>query len=121
MARARHMTSPFAAILSGLIRHRAVTGCLVVDGRDGVIVDAYLQLGVDGATVAALAASVYRKAQQAAGAAGFGDIGFLELDAEHGRFCAVGRSGLVLVLVGESGMNVGLVRVQMLRALEEFG
>jgi predicted regulator of Ras-like GTPase activity (Roadblock/LC7/MglB family) len=120
MAGARHVTSPFAALLFTLVRHRGVKGCMVVDERDGVIVDANLQLGVDGAAMAALAASVYRKARRAAAAAGFGEIAFFELDAEHGRVCAAGRGGLVVVLVAENRVNVGLVRVEMLRALEAF-
>jgi predicted regulator of Ras-like GTPase activity (Roadblock/LC7/MglB family) len=114
------VTSPFTTLLTLLIRHRGVTGCLVVHERDGVVVDANLQVGIDGAAVAALAGSLYRRARQAAGAAGYGDVGFFELDAEHGRLCAAGRNGLVLVLVTESRANVGLVRVEMLRALESF-
>ena len=112
------MKSPFMDLLAALIRQRGVVGCMVVDEHDGVIVDANLQIGVDGAVVAALAASLYRKARKAAAAAGFGETGFFELDAEHGRMCAVGRNGLVLVAVAESRLNVGLLRVEMLRAVE---
>ena len=54
------------------------------------------------------------RAEQAEGA------GRGELDAEHGRVCAAGRGGLVVVLVAENRVNVGLVRVEMLRALEAF-
>jgi predicted regulator of Ras-like GTPase activity (Roadblock/LC7/MglB family) len=114
------MKSPFMDLLALLIRHRGVIGCMVVDEHDGVIVDANLQIGVDGAVVAALAASLYRKARKAAMAAGFGETGFFELDAERGRMCAVGRNGLVLVTVAESGLNVGLLRVDMLRAVAAF-
>jgi hypothetical protein len=45
---AARMTSPFSALLSGLIRHRGVTGCMVVGAADGIIVDASLQIGVSG-------------------------------------------------------------------------
>ena len=110
--------SPFAAMLGALIRHRGVKGCFVVGEGDGLIVDSQLQFGVDGATFAALTASLYRKARRAAQAAGFGDATFLELDAEQGRVCAVGRHDLVLVVVAEPRVNVGLVRVEMLKAAE---
>jgi predicted regulator of Ras-like GTPase activity (Roadblock/LC7/MglB family) len=114
------MTSPFGAMLSALIRHRGVTGCMVVGEQDGMIVESNLQIGVNGTAFAALTASLYRKARRAAHAAGFGETGFFELDAERGRVCAAGRNELVLVVVAGERVNVGLVRVEMLKALEAF-
>jgi predicted regulator of Ras-like GTPase activity (Roadblock/LC7/MglB family) len=114
-------SSPFSGILSSLIRNRGVKGCMVVGEGDGLIVDSTMQYGVDGNTFAALTASVYRKARRAAQAAGFGDASFLELDAENGRVCAVGRNDLVLVVIAEPRLNVGLVRVEMLKAAEALG
>lgn len=93
---------------------------MVVGETDGIIVDSNLQIGVNGSTVAALTASLFRKARRAAQAAGFGDAAFLELDAENGRVCAVGRNELVLVVVAEGRLNVGLLRVEMLKAAEAF-
>lgn len=112
------MSSPFGGMLAGLIRHRGVKGCLVVGERDGLIVDATVQFGVNGHTFAALTASLFRKARRAARAAGFGDATFVQLEAEAGRVCAVGRGDLVLVVVAEPRVNLGLVRVEMLKAAE---
>lgn len=114
------MSTPFGAILDGLIRHRGVTGCLVVDERDGVPVDVQVQVGLDASVLAALAASLYRRARRSATTAGFGEAGFFELVAEQGRICAAGRNGLVLVVAAEPRANVGLIRVDMLKALEAF-
>lgn len=114
------MNSPFTALLGSLIRHRGVSGCLVVGERDGMIVEANLQIGVDGKAFAALTSSVYRKARRSALAAGFGEAGFFELTADAGRVCAVGRNELVLVVIAEATVNVGLIRVEMLRAMELF-
>ena len=114
------MTSPFVALLSSLIRHRGVSGCMVVGELDGLIIDSHLHVGVDGNALAALAASLYRRARKASAAAGFGETGFFELDAERGRVCAAGRNELVLLVVAETRVNVGLIRVEMLRALEGF-
>ena len=50
-------------LLSTLIRQRGVLGCLVVGERDGIIVDANVQVGVRSNVVAALAAALYRKAR----------------------------------------------------------
>jgi predicted regulator of Ras-like GTPase activity (Roadblock/LC7/MglB family) len=112
------VTSPFAATLAPLVRLRGVQGALVVDERDGIVVDAVLQVGMRGDVISALAASLFRRARLAADAAGFGRTSFLELEAEGGRLCAAGMGELVVVAVVEGDANIGLVRMQVLRAAE---
>jgi predicted regulator of Ras-like GTPase activity (Roadblock/LC7/MglB family) len=92
---------------------------LVVSESDGLVVDSSLRFGQEGERLAALAASMYRKARLSASAARLGPVVFLQLDAERGRICAAGgRGDLVIVVVAESTANVGLIRVELLRALE---
>jgi predicted regulator of Ras-like GTPase activity (Roadblock/LC7/MglB family) len=105
-------------MLDTVRRQRGVTASLVASESDGVIVDARLQVGQRGDRVAALAASLYRKAGLSAAAAGLGAVGFMQLEAASGRVCAVGRNGLVLVAVARRDANVGLIRVEMLRAAQ---
>lgn len=112
------MASPFAPMLDAMTRQRGVTAALVVSERDGIIVDSNLQIGQNGEKVAALAASLYRKARLSARAAGMGAVSFMQLEAPAGRICAVGGGSLVLIVVAESTVNVGLVRVELLRAVE---
>jgi predicted regulator of Ras-like GTPase activity (Roadblock/LC7/MglB family) len=112
------MTSPFAQMLDTIRRQRGVTASLVAGESDGVIVDARLQVGQRGDHVAALTASLYRKARLSAAAAGLGRVGFMQLEAASGRVCAVGRNGLVVVAVARRDANVGLIRVELLRAAE---
>jgi len=114
------MISPFGALLDALTRQRGVSAGLVVSERDGIVVDARVQVGERGDRIAALTASLYRKARLSAEAAGLGAVGFLQLEAERGRICAIGRGDLVLVLVTAREVNVGLLRVEMLRALESL-
>jgi predicted regulator of Ras-like GTPase activity (Roadblock/LC7/MglB family) len=115
------MKSPFGETLAALVRQRGVAGSMVVSEADGIIVDATVAIGVDAPVFAALAASLYRKARLAAHAAGLGEAAFLQLEAERGRVCAVGRGDLVLVTIAESRANVGLIRMEMLKALEALG
>jgi predicted regulator of Ras-like GTPase activity (Roadblock/LC7/MglB family) len=115
------MSSPFAVILESLTRQRGVRASLIVSESDGLVVDSNLRFGQDGERVAALAASLYRKARLSAQAARLGAVAFLQLDAERGRICAVGgRSDLVLVVVADATANVGLIRVALLKALESL-
>jgi predicted regulator of Ras-like GTPase activity (Roadblock/LC7/MglB family) len=115
------MTSPFAGLLESLTRQRGVRASLIVSESDGLIVDSNLRFGQDGDRVAALAASLYRKARLSAGAARLGSVAFLQMDAERGRLCAVGgRGDLVLVVVTEPSANVGLIRMALLKAQESL-
>ncbi len=108
--------SAFAAVIGAVTRHRGVTACLVVAEEDGIIVDGTARIGVNTAAFAALTASLYRKAGRAADSAGFGDVSFFDLEAEQGRVIAAGRNGLVVVAVADAGVNLGLLRVELLRA-----
>jgi predicted regulator of Ras-like GTPase activity (Roadblock/LC7/MglB family) len=112
------VSGPYAGLLAEVNRVRGVSGSMVVDEADGLIVQSALPTGMRGGAVAALAASLYRKACRSAAAAGFGDGDFMQLDAEQGRVCAVGRDGLVLVAVADLRAPVGLIRVAMRQARE---
>jgi predicted regulator of Ras-like GTPase activity (Roadblock/LC7/MglB family) len=115
------MSSPFGALLESLTRQRGVRASLIVSENDGLVVDSNLRFGQDGDRVAALAASLYRKARLSAVAARLGSVSFLQLDAERGRVCAAGgRGDLVIVVVADPTANVGLIRVELLRALESL-
>ncbi|MES2178591.1 MAG: roadblock/LC7 domain-containing protein [Gemmatimonadota bacterium] len=114
------MASPFAGMLQTLSRQRGVTAALVVSEQDGIVIDGNLHIGLAEDRVAALAASLYRKARLSARAAGMGAVSFMQLEAPVGRICAVGSGELVLVVVAKTAVNVGMVRVEMLRAISEL-
>jgi predicted regulator of Ras-like GTPase activity (Roadblock/LC7/MglB family) len=112
------MTSPFVGLLDELARQRGVRGGLVVSERDGLVIDAHVHLGVRSAVVAALAASIYRKARMSAEVAGLGGVTYVELAAEHGRLCMAGRDDLVVVVVTDARATAGRLRAVLLRQLE---
>jgi len=112
------VSTPFTAILDALTRQRGVVASLVVSAEDGIAIESNLQIGQDGSRVAALASSLYRKARKSAIAARLGETGFMQLEADAGRLCLLGGNEIVLVVVAEPDANVGLIRVEMLRAAE---
>jgi predicted regulator of Ras-like GTPase activity (Roadblock/LC7/MglB family) len=113
------MSVRYAPVLEALSRQRGVRASLIVSEYDGLVVDSSLRFGQDGDRVAALAASLYRKARLSATAARLGSVSFLHVDAENGRICAAGgRGDLVIVVVADLTTNVGLIRVELLKALE---
>jgi predicted regulator of Ras-like GTPase activity (Roadblock/LC7/MglB family) len=112
------MASPFTPILQTLGRQRGVTAALIVSEQDGIIIDSHTHIGLAGERVAALAASLYRKARLSSLAAGLGRVSFMQLEAPQGRVCAVGAGEMVVVIVAATAINVGMARVAMLRAAE---
>lgn len=110
------MSAQFPMILDALTRQRGVVASLLVSATDGIAIDSSLQIGQDGSRVAALAASLYRKARKSAMAAGLGLTGFMQLEAEDGRLCLLGGDEVLIVVVAARDANVGLIRVEMLRA-----
>ena len=106
----------FSDVLDAMTKQRGVLASLIVGATDGIAVDANTQIGAEVNRVAALAASLYRKARKSATAAGLGATGFMQLEAEGGRICIIGGDELVLIVVAEREANVGLIRVEMLRA-----
>jgi len=108
----------FGAVLESLARVRGVRVSLVVAASDGIVVESITQVGQETARVAALAASLYGKARKASEAAGFGWTGFFQMEAERGRLCAIGGEELLLVVIADREVNVGLIRVELLRAAE---
>jgi len=114
-------SSSFGTVLESITRQRGVRASLIVSESDGLIIDANLRFGQDGDRIAALAASLYRKARLSAGAAWLGAVAFLQLDAERGRICvAGGRGDLIIVVVAEPAANVGLIRVELLKAVDQL-
>jgi predicted regulator of Ras-like GTPase activity (Roadblock/LC7/MglB family) len=114
------MTTPFEVVLDGLTRQRGVRASLIVSEKDGLVVDSKLRFGEQEDRLAALVASIVRKARLSARAAHLGAVSFLQLDAERGRICAVRRDDLVVVVVADAAANVGLIRVELLKALHQI-
>jgi predicted regulator of Ras-like GTPase activity (Roadblock/LC7/MglB family) len=96
-----------------------VRGALVVAVRDGLVVDGRVHVGVHGEAVAALAASLYRRACRATGD-GEGEGRFVELDAERGRIMIAGQGDLALMAFVERRANAGQVRLAVQRAAQSL-
>jgi predicted regulator of Ras-like GTPase activity (Roadblock/LC7/MglB family) len=105
-----------------ITRVRGVRGAMLVSTEDGLIVAEQLMEGVKGGAVAALAASLAGRLQRAMEAAGIGSSVFWHLQGEHGALLVVpggkAAGGILVVAVAEPDVNIGLVRLELLRAAE---
>jgi len=105
-----------------ITRVRGVRGAMLVSAEDGLIVAEQLMEGIKGGAVAALAASLAGRLRRAMEAAGTGTSVFWHLQAEQGALLVVpggnNAGGILVVAVAEPDVNVGLVRLELLRAAE---
>jgi len=107
--------------LDMITRVRGVRGAMLVSPDDGLVVAEQLMEGIKGGAVAALAASLAGKLRRAMDAAGTGMSVFWHLQAEQGALLVVpsgNEGGILIVAVAEPDVNIGLVRLELLRAAE---
>lgn len=114
--------SAFDSALDAVTRVRGVRGAMLVARPDGLVVAEQLMEGVKGGAVAALAASVTVRLQRAMATAGLGSCQFWHLQCDQGSLLAVPVGDAMLVVaVTEPEVNVGLVRLELLRVAESAG
>jgi len=112
----------YGKALDLITRVRGVRGAMLVSAEDGIVVAEQLMEGIKGPAVAALAASLATRLRRAMEAAGVGASLFWHLQAEQGALLVVPTPGGTLVVaVAEPDVNVGLVRLELLRAAEVVG
>jgi predicted regulator of Ras-like GTPase activity (Roadblock/LC7/MglB family) len=112
--------------LDMITRVRGVRGAMLVSADDGIVVAEQLMEGIKGTAVAALAASLAGRLKRAMEAAGTGASVFWHLQAEQGALLVVpagsadggGGGSILVVAVAEPDVNIGLVRLELLRAAE---
>ncbi len=113
------MTDRFRVVLDTITRVRGVQGAALVAREDGVVVADALVEGVRGNAVAALTASLVKRLGDATGTAGIGAPEFLHMQSRDGVVLAVPATEEILVVaVADADVNVGLLRLEMLRAAE---
>ncbi len=112
-------TEQLQRALDRVSRVRGVRGSMWVAAEDGIPVAQLLMEGVRGKAVAAFAASLARKVSGAAAATGAGHVRFVQLEAEGGTLLlAPAAQDLLIVALADSRVNVGLARLEMIRAAE---
>lgn len=115
------MSTAYGSLLAQVNRVTGVRGSMVVALEDGLIVEEDLMVGVPGAAVAALVASIFRRARRSMTTLDFGDSAFVQVDGDEGLLFAAAPpqlGDLLLVVVAERWVNVGLVRVEAQRVVE---
>ena len=116
--------SAYGALLDRVNRVSGVRGSMVVALDDGLIVEDDLMVGVPGEAVAALVASIFRRARRSVEGAELGGAQFVQVEGDDGLLFAAAPPALgdlLLVVVAESWVNVGLVRLEAAKVVEALG
>ncbi len=110
-------TDDLGRALDRISRVRGMRGSMWVSADDGIPVAQLLMEGVPGKAVAALAASLVRKVSGTAGAVGAGKVRFVQMEAAGGTLLvALAPPDLLVVALADSRVNIGLARLEMMRA-----
>lgn len=112
------MSELFSEALDRLSRVGGVRGALIVETKAGLPIQAELTEGVEGGAVAALAASLYRRANRASRTAELGDLATLQLEGDSGHVIVAEAGEVLVVVVTDRTAQLGLVRLEAHRAAE---
>jgi len=108
--------------LTDFVREASARLVLVLTPSGQVLAQSGFSRAVDVMSAAALAASLAGRLRRAMEAAGTGTSVFWHLQAEQGALLVVpggnNAGGILVVAVAEPDVNVGLVRLELLRAAE---
>ena len=114
------MSDPLANALTDVSHVPGVRGALVVEAEAGVPVVSEVQAGRSTEAIAALSAALFRRAERASAAGGYGALETLHLESEDGHVLVAGAGELLLVVLAEPDAQLGLVRVEAQRAAESL-
>ncbi len=112
------MNDTLASAIERVSHVPGVRGALVVEADAGVPVVAEVAADISDEAVAALAAALYYRTSQAAATGGFGSLESLHLEAEGGHVLVAGGPDLIVVVLAESDAQLGIIRLETLRAAE---
>ena len=108
--------------LERVTRVAGIRGAMLVAESDGLVVAEALAEGLDGAAVAALAASLTLRLRRTATSAGLAVPQVVQLRAERGTVLTVpAGDDLLLVAVAERDANLGLARLELRQAAAQLG
>jgi predicted regulator of Ras-like GTPase activity (Roadblock/LC7/MglB family) len=114
------MTERMERALDRITRVRGVRGAMLVSATDGLLIADAAMEGVRTDAAAALSAALLARLARATAASGAGQPAFVHVEAERGALLAVpAGEDVLLVTLADPAVNVGLARLEMLRAVGE--
>jgi len=105
-------------ILSDLNKTDGIKGSMVV-GKDGLVIATQMPGGIDTELIGAMASAAYGSAERTASEINQGTLEQMMIEGEHGKTLMTDAGEGILVVLSDSKVNLGLIRINIKRATEK--
>ncbi len=108
-----------ARILKDLGRINGVNGSLVV-GKDGLIIETEVPSDVDAELIAAMSSAVFGTSERSVNEMKHEPLQQVMIEGKRGKTLLIDASEGILVLIADTDVNLGLIRIEMKRSAERI-
>jgi len=105
-------------ILSDLNKTEGIKGSMVV-GKDGLVIAAQMPSGIDTELIGAMASAAYGSAERTASEINQGILEQMMIEGEYGKTLMTDAGEGILVVLTDSKVNLGLIRINIKRSTEK--
>ena len=106
-------------ILSDLNKTDGIKGSMVV-GKDGLVIASQLPSGIDSELIGAMASAAYGSAERTATEINQGALEQMMIEGAYGKTIMVDAGDGILVVLTDSKVNLGLIRIHIKRSAEKI-
>jgi predicted regulator of Ras-like GTPase activity (Roadblock/LC7/MglB family) len=105
-------------ILADLNKTEGIKGSMVV-GKDGLVIAAQMPSGIDTELIGAMASAAYGSAERTATEINQGTLEQMMIEGEYGKTLMTDAGEGILVVLTDSKVNLGLIRINIKRSTEK--
>jgi len=105
-------------ILADLNKTEGIKGSMVV-GKDGLVIASQMPSGIDTELIGAMASAAYGSAERTATEINQGTLEQMMIEGEYGKTLMTDAGEGILVVLTDSKVNLGLIRINIKRSTEK--
>ena len=105
-------------ILADLNKTEGIKGSMVV-GKDGLVIASQMPSGIDTELIGAMASAAYGSAERTASEINQGMLEQMMIEGEYGKTLMTDAGEGILVVLTDSKVNLGLIRINIKRSTEK--
>ena len=106
-------------ILSDLNKVDGIKGSMVVD-KDGLIITSQIPSGIDTEVIGAVVSAVFDSAEKTVSEINQGTLQQMIIEGEYGKILMTDVEKGILVVLTDSNVNLGLIRISMKRSTDKI-
>ncbi|ABR54919.1 Roadblock/LC7 family protein [Methanococcus vannielii SB] len=106
-------------ILADLSKTEGIKGSMVV-GKDGLVIASQIPSNLDNELIGAMASAAFGSAERTANEINQGNLEQMMVEGEFGKTLMTDAGEGILVVLADSKVNLGLIRISMKKATEKI-